>query len=237
MPLSFPLDLGPVRPSDGGNCIHGWGISSRFGPRNGGFHGGIDLAFQGCTGMAIRTVAPCLVNQAWDSGGGGNWTMLFLDDGSAWGIGHASIFDDPDGPGPAKNWNGRRAPQGTVVAYVGTTGGSSGPHAHVAYRPPGAGSYVNPETILRQMPLWVPAQPDPDPIPHPPKVARMIYVKFPNDPKFYERVKGTDGKVWFCYEGNGGAVALGQTIPLASGVDWIDGEWDDASKHGRVVGP
>lgn len=229
--LTFPLDQGPLPPAP--NVIHGWLITSPYGPRGGGFHPGGDLAFGGCTGQPIRNVAPTLVNQMWDSSGGGNWTATFLDDGSLWAFGHASIFDDPDGPGPARNWNGRRAPQGEVLAYVGTTGGSTGPHLHVAYRAPGARSYSDPLPLLRQMKLWTPSQPDPAPVPYPPKVARMVFTKYPAKAEHFERVPAVGGS-HFVYVGDGGQVLDGVTIPLATGHNWIDREWEDARDHGRI---
>lgn len=140
----FPLRHGPLPPGPG--VLFGWRITSTFGGRinpvtgRPGNHGGMDLAFIGCTGEPI--MAPCggLVAQGWDPSGGGNWTGIVGDDGCYWGLGHALRF----APGVA----GRRVLAGTVVAYVGTTGGSTGPHLHIAYRAPGAGRYCDPWDLL-----------------------------------------------------------------------------------------
>lgn len=114
-----------------------------------GFHGGVDLAAP--HGTPIYAVVDGLLNQAWDPGGGGNWTNLWADDGSRYGYGHAAAFYDPDGAGPATSMNGRRVTAGQVIAYVGTTGGSTGDHLHFAWDAPGPpSSYVDPEPLLRE---------------------------------------------------------------------------------------
>lgn len=140
----FPLPKGPL--PGGLGVVNGWRITSTFGGRlnpltgRPGNHGGMDLAYAGCAGQPI--LAPCtgLVSQMWDASGGGNWTGLFGDDGCYWGMGHASRF--------AAGVQGRRVPAGMVVAYVGTTGGSTGPHLHIAYRAPKAAAYSDPYDLL-----------------------------------------------------------------------------------------
>lgn len=141
---TFPLPPGPL--SAGLGVVKGWRITSTFGgrlnPLTGlpGNHGGMDLAYAGCTGQPI--LAPCAgrVAQAWDPTGGGNWTGLTGLDGCYWGLGHALRF--------ASGVNGKAVSAGTVLAYVGTTGGSTGPHLHVAYRAPGAFRYSDPYDLL-----------------------------------------------------------------------------------------
>lgn len=126
--------------------MHGWRVTSTYGGRinpvtgRPGNHGGMDLAYWGCEGEPI--LAPCagLCAQSWDPGGGGNWTGIVGDDGCYWGLGHAVRF----APGVA----GRRVAAGQVVAYVGTTGKSTGAHLHVSYRPPRGRSYTDPHDLL-----------------------------------------------------------------------------------------
>lgn len=131
--MLFPLRPGPLPPATG--VLNGWQITSYFGGRidpltgRAGTHGGMDLAYYGCTGEPMIAVADGWVTQGWDSSGGGNWSGLTLDDGSYWGYGHAQRFEPPSG-------RNRRAQAGDVIGYVGTSGGSTGPHLHIAYRPP-----------------------------------------------------------------------------------------------------
>jgi murein DD-endopeptidase MepM/ murein hydrolase activator NlpD len=142
--MLFPLHRGPLSPLPG--VLYGWRVTSYFGGRihpitgRPGNHGGMDLAYWGCEGEPI--IAPCSgrVTQSWDRSGGGNWTGLAGDDGCYWGFGHASRF--------AGGVNGRHVGPGAVLAYVGNTGGSSGAHLHVAYRPPGALRYGDPYDLL-----------------------------------------------------------------------------------------
>lgn len=118
--------------------------SSPFGMRWGRLHAGEDLA--AITGTPFHAVGPGVVWQAWDASGGGWWTRLDLDAGGFAGYGHADAYADPDGPGPAANYNGRHVPTGTVLGWVGNTGASSGPHLHFALAPNGV--YVNPRPYL-----------------------------------------------------------------------------------------
>jgi len=141
----FPLDPGPLDPSP--DVVAGWRITSTFGnrpnPMTGApsHHGGMDLAFGACFGQPIY--APCdgYVTQSWDPSGGGNWTSLVAPDGSYFGFGHASSFV----PGAS----GRQVTAGEVLAYVGSTGASTGAHLHIAYKAPGASAYSDPWDLLQ----------------------------------------------------------------------------------------
>lgn len=140
----FPLPQGPLR--SGVGHMAGWQITSYFGGRidpltgRPGNHGGMDLAYAACAGQPIYAPLAGRVAQSWDPSGGGNWTGLLIDDGSYWGFGHASAF--------APNVNGRRVEAGTILAYVGSTGASTGAHLHAAYRPRGATAYADPYDLL-----------------------------------------------------------------------------------------
>ena len=152
----FPLPLGPARPSHdpAHNVIGGWVVTSYFGgridPIKGvpGRHGGMDIAGVTVFAQPLVAVIDGVVGQAWDPTGGGWWTSLTGPDGTMFGYGHADHYADPDGPGPAANYNGRAVSAGTVLGYVGTTGASTGAHLHFAYRPAGASSYADPFDLL-----------------------------------------------------------------------------------------
>jgi murein DD-endopeptidase MepM/ murein hydrolase activator NlpD len=136
--IVFPLPSGPLQPAK--DVLRGWRITGWYGQRGTGYHRGLDLAYSGCTGQPIFAPVAGAVSQGWDSSGGGNWTGVHAPDGAYWGLGHATSF--------AAGVNGRRVAAGTVVAYVGSTGRSSGPHLHVAYRPKGSASYIDPYPVL-----------------------------------------------------------------------------------------
>jgi murein DD-endopeptidase MepM/ murein hydrolase activator NlpD len=81
------------------------------------------------------------LTQGWDSSGGGNWSGLYGHNGDYWGFGHAQAFAFPGG-------GSRWVEAGTVIAWTGTTGGSTGPHNHIAFRPRGSNVYRDPHDIL-----------------------------------------------------------------------------------------
>jgi murein DD-endopeptidase MepM/ murein hydrolase activator NlpD len=142
-----PVDRGPLHPDEG--VLFGWLITSYFGNRinpltgRPGNHGGMDLAYYGCGGAAIRATVSGTLSQGWDSSGGGNWSSLTGDNGDYWGFGHASHFAWPYG-------GTRRVSAGQIIAFVGTTGGSTGNHLHIAYRPKGATRYEDPFDTLTE---------------------------------------------------------------------------------------
>lgn len=142
--MLFPLLPGPLPPATG--VLNGWQITSYFGGRidpltgRAGSHGGMDLAFYGCQGQPMIAVADGTVVQSWDNSGGGNWSGLTARNGDYFGYGHAQRFEL--GPGV------HQVKAGDVIAYVGTSGGSTGPHLHFAYRPAGASGYRDPYDLL-----------------------------------------------------------------------------------------
>jgi hypothetical protein len=76
------------------------------------------------------------VQQSFDPSGGGLWSGLYADDGSYYGYGHAAAY--------ASGVNGSHVEAGTLIAYVGTTGHSTGNHLHFARRAPGQYAYSDP---------------------------------------------------------------------------------------------
>lgn len=142
--IVFPLPLGPLV---GVGTLGGWRVSSYFGGRLDPItgvpsrHGGMDLVAP--TGTPIYAPAAGWCSQAWDATGGGNWTSIACADGSRWGLGHATRFE----PGV----NGTEVRAGQLVAYVGSTGHSTGAHLHVAYdsADPG-GAYEDPYDLLAE---------------------------------------------------------------------------------------
>lgn len=159
----FPLPQGTAT---GPGTVGGWRITSYFGGRidpitgRPGNHGGQDIAAP--RGTPLYAVVGGYVAQGWDPSGGGNWTTLYGPDGTRYGYGHALRYE----PGV----NGRTVPAGTVIAYVDSTGASTGDHLHFAYDGPDADTaYDDPFDILAQaaatgrFPGVIPPQPSPQP--------------------------------------------------------------------------
>ncbi|RZJ29687.1 MAG: M23 family metallopeptidase [Brevundimonas sp.] len=123
----------------------GFRISSSFGFRRhpiAGFrkmHQGIDFA----AGMGTPVVAPAdgVVVEARRWGGYGNWLRIRHPNGLETGYGHLSRY----GSGIRA---GQRVRQGQVVAYVGSTGASTGPHLH--YEIWRGGQRINPAGVRTQ---------------------------------------------------------------------------------------
>jgi murein DD-endopeptidase MepM/ murein hydrolase activator NlpD len=140
----FPMSAGPCAPA--ADVQGGWQITSYFGGRidpisgQPGSHGGQDLAYHGCQGAELYAPGAGTLSQGWDPSGGGNWSGITLDDGSYVGLGHAASF------APGNPY--RRVAAGELIAYCDSTGGSTGDHVHVAYRPAGSYSYADPYDLL-----------------------------------------------------------------------------------------
>lgn len=135
---------GPCAPA--ADVQGGWQITSYFGgrvdPITGvpGSHGGQDLAYYGCRGAELYAPSAGTLSQGWDPSGGGNWSGITLDDGSYIGIGHALSF------APGNSY--RRVYAGELIAFCDSTGGSTGDHVHIAYRPAGSYYYADPYDLL-----------------------------------------------------------------------------------------
>ncbi len=120
-------------------------VSSNFGVRThpiSGYrkmHQGIDFA----AGSGTPVVAPAdgVVVEARRWGGYGNWLRIRHANGLESGYGHLSRY----GSGIRA---GQRVSQGQVVAYVGSTGASTGPHLH--YEIWRNGQRINPAGIRTQ---------------------------------------------------------------------------------------
>ena len=123
----------------------GFRISSSFGFRRhpiAGFrkmHQGIDFA----AGSGTPVVAPAdgVVVEARRWGGYGNWLRIRHSNGLETGYGHLSRY-------ASGMRAGQRVRQGQVVAYVGSTGASTGPHLH--YEIWRGGRRINPAGVKTQ---------------------------------------------------------------------------------------
>lgn len=139
----FPLPRGAG--GEGVGRVGGWNISSWFGGRANPFtgapswHGGEDIVCPADTPL----YAPCSgwVSQAWDSGGGGNWTSIRTDSGLRIGLGHAHQF--------APGVNGTHVEAGTLVALSDSTGASTGNHLHFALALSPGGPWADPFDALQ----------------------------------------------------------------------------------------
>lgn len=113
-------------------------VSSPFGLRWGGsdFHPGIDIAND--TGTPIRATADGVVKVAgWNSGGYGNMVDIDHGNGIMTRYGHASYVVVTAG---------QHVKRGQIIAYMGSTGFSTGPHVHYEVRV--NGQAVDPSNYL-----------------------------------------------------------------------------------------
>ncbi|MBX9576548.1 MAG: M23 family metallopeptidase [Caulobacteraceae bacterium] len=123
----------------------GYRMSSSFGYRRhpiSGYrrmHQGIDFAAG--TGTPIVAPADGVVVEARRWGGYGNWLRIRHSNGLESGYGHLSRYASGIRPG-------QRVRQGQVVAYVGSTGASTGPHLH--YEIWRNGQRINPAGVKTQ---------------------------------------------------------------------------------------
>ena len=123
----------------------GFRVSSSFGFRRhpiAGYrrmHQGIDFA----AGMGTPIVAPAdgVVVEARRWGGYGNWLRIRHPNGLETGYGHLSRY-------ASGVRAGQRVRQGQIVAYVGSTGASTGPHLH--YEIWRNGQRINPSGVKTQ---------------------------------------------------------------------------------------
>ncbi|MBD1911256.1 M23 family metallopeptidase [Leptolyngbya sp. FACHB-8] len=111
---------GWINPAPGATFTSGFGYRVHPLKQYRSCHYGIDLA--GPTGTPILAAKGGLVEEAgWNNGGFGNLVILKHDDGSQTLYAHNSEL---------KVSAGQRVSQGDVIALMGSTGNSTGPHIH-----------------------------------------------------------------------------------------------------------
>lgn len=98
-------------------------ISSRFGPRWGRMHNGLDLAIN--TGTPVRAAAAGRVTFSGDNGGYGLLIKIDHGNGIETRYAHNSRLVARVG---------QRVARGDLIAYSGNTGNSTGPHLHFEIR-------------------------------------------------------------------------------------------------------
>jgi murein DD-endopeptidase MepM/ murein hydrolase activator NlpD len=104
-------------------------VSSCYCARWGSFHHGVDLAAP--AGTPIYAVGAGTVVAAGPAEGFGNWVVVDHHDGSFSIYGHMRVL---------ATVVGNQVQPGTLIAYVGSEGESTGPHLHFEVR---LGSYAN----------------------------------------------------------------------------------------------
>ena len=112
-------------------------FTSGYGWRWGRMHKGIDIAAP--IGTPIVAAADGVVTfSGWNSGGYGNLVDIRHEDGSLTRYAHNS-----------RNLvkRGQKVRQGQLIAEMGSTGRSTGPHLHFEIRKPGQGA-INPKALL-----------------------------------------------------------------------------------------
>lgn len=119
---------------------HGWPlfgkITSRFGPRGGGFHTGIDIA--AVYGTPVFATGDGVVIFKGYVGGYGNVVEIDHGNGFSTVYAHLSKFAVELGD---------RVEKGDIIGYVGTSGRTTGPHLHYEVRIRGVP--VDPEPYLK----------------------------------------------------------------------------------------
>ncbi len=111
-------------------------ISSKFGPRWGRMHNGLDIAVN--TGTPVRAAADGRVTYAGWNGGYGILVIIDHGNGVETRYAHNSRVNVKVG---------QQVSRGQIVAYSGNTGNSTGPHVHfeIRYR----NNPVNPQLYLK----------------------------------------------------------------------------------------
>lgn len=112
-------------------------VSSPFGPRKSGFHRGVDIATS--RGTPIYAAASGTVRTRSYNSSYGYYVVLEHGDGYSTLYAHASAIAD-------SVQVGAKVVRGQVIAYVGSTGNSTGPHLHWEVRR--NGQLYNPMTFF-----------------------------------------------------------------------------------------
>ena len=111
---------------------YGWRTHPIFGTRT--YHSGYDIAAS--TGTPVKAAGSGVVTMASTYGGYGNCMQIYIGNGYTTLYGHLSAFAVSKGSYVKK---------GQTVAYVGSTGWSTGPHLHFSLLK--NGSFVDPKSI------------------------------------------------------------------------------------------
>lgn len=101
-------------------------LTSRFAPRWGGFHHGLDFALP--VGNDVLAIHDGVVVSTKPSAVYGNGLDLLLADGTLIRYGHLSSYGVTEG---------QRVARGQVIGVTGNTGRSTGPHVHLEVHPKG----------------------------------------------------------------------------------------------------
>jgi murein DD-endopeptidase MepM/ murein hydrolase activator NlpD len=112
-------------------------FTSGYGWRWGRMHRGIDIAAPVGTPV-VASAAGVVISAGWNSGGFGNLVEIRHSDGTVTRYAHNSTV---------LTRIGAVVEQGELIAHMGSTGRSTGPHTHFEIRPGGQGS-VDPMTLL-----------------------------------------------------------------------------------------
>ena len=97
-------------------------ISSDYGQRSSGFHGGVDIDNNNTgVGTPIYAARGGTAYTAYDSGGYGNYVYIVHANGYETEYGHVSAFSVADGQSVSR---------GDKIAEMGNSGNSTGPHLH-----------------------------------------------------------------------------------------------------------
>lgn len=123
-----PLGIALIKPINGT-------ITSRFGSRSRGLHTGLDIA--NSTGTPIKAAATGVVTYAGYKGSYGYMVVISHGNGVETYYAHCSRLYVSAGDSVS---------QGTVIAAVGSTGNSTGPHLHLEVRVNGVAK--NPQNYL-----------------------------------------------------------------------------------------
>lgn len=137
-------DAGFARPVEGAH------FTSGFGRRWGRMHAGLDFA--GPVGLQIRAVAAGTVTIAEEQSGYGNLLEVQHADGSFSRYAHLSRI---------RVKVGDEVEAAQIIAALGNTGRSTGPHLHFEIRTP-AGTPINPQPWLRERGV-LPIDTEPEP--------------------------------------------------------------------------
>lgn len=119
-------------------------ISAKFGAYPwGGSHRGLDITCSGAMGKPIYAAESGVVTIASYQGDLGNYVLIDHGGGVKTGYGHNSSLLVSVG---------QKVERGQLIAYMGSTGYSFGPHCHFVLIK--NGQYVNPEPYLPSMPYY-----------------------------------------------------------------------------------